>query len=116
MKPKVPKDEFPLKFYLLFLLPAIFLYFKTLKFGYTLLDEQWMIVSNEKAFTGENAFKECFTKQLAGLYYRPLFLVTLVIDYNFGGLMPRIYHFTNLLWHLTAMVLLFEFLKYNRSG
>lgn len=58
-----------------------------------------------------------FTKPLtygAGVmsnYYRPLLLASFAVDYKLWGAWPAGYHLENMLWHTTAAILLYFFLK-----
>jgi protein O-mannosyl-transferase len=90
-------------------LAVLILYAKSLNFDFTTLDEQWMIVKGAPYLQKGEAFKEAFTKSLAGLYYRPMFAVSLLIDFKLGGLLPFMYHLTNVCWHLLAVILLYRF-------
>jgi tetratricopeptide (TPR) repeat protein len=54
--------------------------------------------------------KKAFIEPTAFIYYRPLFMDSLIIDYHFGKLNPFYYHFSNLVLHLTCVLLLFGFL------
>lgn len=96
--------------YLTLLLPALLLYFKSLFFQFTSLDEQWMIVSNAPFLNSSESLKQAFTTPLAGLYYRPFLLLTIIFDFKIGGLDPFLFHLSNLLLHLFSVFLLFRFL------
>lgn len=96
--------------YLTLLLPALLLYFKSLFFQFTSLDEQWMIVSNAEFLNSSQSLKEAFTTPLAGIYYRPFLLLTIIFDYKMGGLDPFLFHLSNLLFHLSSVFILFRFL------
>jgi hypothetical protein len=98
------------KVFLFLLIPAFFIYFKSINFGFSPLDEQWMIVKNTKYLEGSTGFKEAFTRPVAELYYRPLFMSVVAIDYKLGKISPVIYHFTNLVFHLICIFLVFRFL------
>jgi protein O-mannosyl-transferase len=96
------------------LLPAFFVYLKSLQFGFTLMDEQWLIVQNTDLLKDSLALKSAFLKSITGLYYRPLLLVSVFIDYKIGRLSPSVYHCTNLAFHLLSVYLLFRFLSLNK--
>jgi tetratricopeptide (TPR) repeat protein len=98
------------------MLPAIVVYFKSLSFGFTMMDEQWMIVQNDLFLQSSESIKQAFTKPLAGLYFRPLFLISIITDYRLGKLSPHIYHLTNLLWHLLNVVIFYRFLRFYGTG
>lgn len=95
---------------LIFLLaPCALLYFKSIYFDFTTLDEQWMIIQNADFMEHKESLTMAFTKPLAGVYFRPLLLVSIVADYRIDKLNTHVFHFTNLLWHLLAVWLLFRF-------
>lgn len=98
------------KVLLALLLPALILYAKSLKFGFTSMDEQWMIVKDSVFLQNWSSIITAFTTSTTDVYYRPLFMISLIIDYHLGKLAPGIYHFSNLMWHLLSVVLLFKFL------
>lgn len=94
------------------------LYIKTLAFGFTSMDEQWMIVNNVPFLSHWSSLIQAFTEATTDSYYRPLFMVSLILDYHLGKLSPLIYHLTNLCWHLAAIYLLFwlfSLLEINRT-
>ncbi len=92
------------------ILPSLFLYFKSLKYDFTSMDEQWMILKNTSLLENWSSIKDAFTKPIAEVYYRPLFVISLIADYHFGKISPFVYHFTNLVFHLSCVFLLFRFL------
>ncbi len=92
------------------ILPALFLYIKSLKYDFTPMDEQWMILKNTSFLQNWSSIKDAFTKPIAEVYYRPLFVISLITDYHFGKISPFIYHFTNLFFHLSCVFLLYKFL------
>lgn len=75
------------------------------------MDEQWLIIANEEYLKSWQSLRDAFTSSLYSLYYRPLLLVSIVLDYRIGGLSPLIYHITNLCWHLAAVFSLFKLLN-----
>lgn len=96
------------------LLPAILVYYKSIHYGFTTLDEQWLILKNETLKHGRRAFSEALTNSISGMYYRPVLMLSFLADYSVGRLSPGIYHFTNLVLHLGCVLLLFRFLKLNK--
>jgi Tfp pilus assembly protein PilF len=98
------------------ILPVLVVYFKSLSFDFTMMDEQWMIVQNDLFLQSSESVKQAFTKPLAGMYFRPLFLVSVIADFRMGKLSPHIYHFTNLLWHLLNVVVFYRFLRVYGTG
>jgi tetratricopeptide (TPR) repeat protein len=78
------------------------------------MDEQWMILKNAPFLQNWSSIKNAFTKPVAEVYYRPLFMISLIGDYHLGKLSPGIYHFTNLFFHLSCVLLLYKFLILSR--
>ncbi len=74
------------------------------------MDEQWMIVKDTAFLEQWSNVKTAFTSPSTDMYYRPLFIISLIVDYHLGKLSPFIYHFTNLIWHLMSVILLYKFL------
>jgi len=102
------------RLFLVMLLPAFIIYFKSFRFDFTTMDEQWLIVQNADLLKGWKALKDAFTKSITGLYYRPLLLTSVFLDYKIGRLSPTIYHISNLAFHLLSVYLLFKFLSFNK--
>jgi protein O-mannosyl-transferase len=100
----------PKNLYIGLLLPVILVYFKSLKFGFTTLDEQWLILKGSAYLNDWNNVAGSFTVPIAGVYFRPIFIISLIVDHHLGQVSPFIYHFTNLIWHLAAVLLLYKFL------
>lgn len=95
---------------------AVFVvYAQALFFNFTYFDDQALILENAaylknaanlfSAFV-QDAFRLVHTSDA---YYRPLLTVSLMLDANLGGVAPFIYHFSNVLFHLAAVWLLFVF-------
>lgn len=92
------------------IIPALLVYAKSLFFDFSPMDDQWMIVENQKDLSDWSNIGDFFTKPLAGLYFRPIFSFTLMLDYHFGKLTPFIYHFSNLFFHLFVVILVYKLL------
>lgn len=109
---KHPKNflENNTKLFLALMILGILVYAKSLKFGFTSMDEQWMIVKDTAFLEQWSSVKTAFTAPSTDMYYRPLFMISLIVDYHLGKLSPFIYHFSNLLWHLISVILLNRFL------
>jgi hypothetical protein len=91
------------------------LYCRTLHLGFTRLDDSIFIVENEQYNKGFDNLGTSFQRGLfhptEDVYYRPLFLVDFIIESKIFGTKPAGYHFTNLLFHLLSVVLLYTFLR-----
>jgi len=88
----------------------VLLYGKSLFFGFSPMDEQWLIVKNASFLSGTKPIIEAFTKPTLGIYYRPFFLLSFVLDYRIGQLSPFFFHLSNLIYHFIFCCLFFRFL------
>ena len=98
----------------LILVPAL-LYAKTIFFDFTSLDDQFFVVDhasfNENLGNLFNAFNQGLFVPENDIYYRPIFLVDMIIENHLFGISPWGYHLFSLLFHLCSVCLLFVFLK-----
>lgn len=87
-------------------------YFQTLSYELIYLDDETII---NKKFEGLNTFEKVlfsFTSNyLGGHYYRPVALLTLVMDSLFAGKSYFIYHFTNFIIHFLTSIIVFLSVK-----
>ncbi len=93
----------------LVLIPFL-LYLRSLWYDFSPMDDQWLILKNVAFFEKWKNIKAVFSEPTSGLYYRPLLLLSFMIDLHIGHVSPMAYHFTNLLLHITCVVLLYKFL------
>lgn len=93
------------------------LYFKTLFFGFTYLDDNVLILKNFHFLSSLSNLPQAFRQDVfhalhgGAAYYRPILVVSFMLDTwlgRSGG--PFIYHFTNVVIHLAASCLAFLFL------
>lgn len=96
------------KTYLILALFPVAIYIKSLFYDFSPMDDQWMIIRNADILSDWKNIETFFTKPLAGLYYRPLFSLSLMLDFHLGHTSPFIYHFSNLIYHLIAVILLYK--------
>ncbi|MBP8033286.1 MAG: tetratricopeptide repeat protein [Bacteroidia bacterium] len=96
------------KVYLALVLIPFCLYFKSIFYDFSPMDDQWMVIQNSDTLSDWKNIKTFFTKPLAGLYYRPLFSISLMLDFHIGKTNPFIYHLSNLIYHLTSVILLYK--------
>lgn len=87
------------------------LYAKSLFFGYTYLDDNVLILGNQ-AFLGDvsnilTAFSRKVFEASHLPYYRPMLIVSFILDAQLGGAAPFIYHLTNVAYHIAASCLVF---------
>jgi len=112
-----PISRSGLSWLLLILIPVI-TYIGVVKLDYTCIDDTTFIIDH-KAYNQD--FSNVFTAFRQGLfqpadksqydYYRPLFLVDMIVEYHLFGDHATGYHLTNLLFHILTVLLLFLFLK-----
>jgi tetratricopeptide (TPR) repeat protein len=100
----------PYKVYVLLIGIPVLLYFKSLWFGFSPMDEQWLIVKNTAYLEKWQSVPMSFLFPTGNIYYRPLFMILLVFDYHMGGLNPFVYHLSGLVLHITSVLLLYRFL------
>ncbi len=90
-------------------------YSRSLFLDYTKLDDSIFIIENAHYNADTKNIGVSFQRGLFNAtndaYYRPLFLVDFIIESRFFGVKPAGYHFTNLLYHLISVLLLFLFFK-----
>ncbi len=99
------------------------LYAKSLSFGYTFLDDNLLILNNYDFLKNMNSvvsafFQKVYPRSFSMPYYRPILLVSLVLDAQIGGVSPFVYHLTNILIHIAVSALafaLFAQLGYRRA-
>lgn len=97
--------------YLLLILIPICLFFKSLFFSFSPLDEQWLILDNTNELSNWGNLTGLFKKPIVGLYYRPILNVSLMFDYHIDKLNPFFYHLTNLVLHIVSVILFYVFLN-----
>jgi len=85
-------------------------YFKCLFFDFSPMDEDWLIIRNEAYLKNWHSLIFAFSEAIQGLYYRPLQMISYIIDYHIGGPGPFIFHFTNVLIHTLSVVMLYKLL------
>jgi len=107
--------------YVLIAAAVLLVYFRSLFFGFTYLDDDALILNN-MSFLGSpgNVFaafsREVFNGAGGGASYRPLLLVSFIGDAFLGGSAPFVYHLTNLVLHALTCMVLFAFLRAWGSG
>lgn len=108
--------EFTIRYPLLWLaLSVIIVYAGSLNFGFTELDDSIFIRElhsfNEDISNLFVAFQRGVFDATKDTYYRPLFLDSIILNYQMSGQNVAGYHFVNLLLHLASVLLLFKLLK-----
>jgi tetratricopeptide (TPR) repeat protein len=97
----------------LFILFAIsfLVYLPTLLFGFSPLDERWLIVAHQDTLRSFGNMPDLFKSPILGMYYRPLCMFSFMIDTVAGQGSKLVFHLSNILLHSLCTVLLFRFLK-----
>jgi hypothetical protein len=116
-KPKVPdRKPFLLRLpWIPIVVITLLVYGKTLFFDFTRFDDTIFIVENQPFNNSPGSIAASFQRGLFNpandIYYRPLLMVDFVVESRLFGVDPAWYHFTNLLFHMISVWLLFLFLK-----
>jgi len=91
---------------------VLLVYFPVFSFGYTELDDTIFIkefrVFNEDLHNIIVAFSRGLFDAVKDPYYRPLFSVAMILNYQFSGDLPAGYHFINVLLHIASVLLLYR--------
>ncbi len=91
------------------------LYGATLSFSFTNSDDNILIVQNFRYINDitniTGFFRSDVFNDTQQAYYRPLMLVSLMLDSFWGGVSAWPYHFTNIMLHIIASLLLFALLR-----
>lgn len=89
---------------------TLVIYLKSFFYGFSPMDEDWLIIRDQPYLANWHSIKTAFQDAIQGLYYRPVQIVTYIIDYHIGGANPFIYHFNNVLLHTLSVVMLYKLL------
>jgi len=102
--------------YFWFLLLGFFLYLPSLFFDFSYFDDNVLIL--DKLFFLKNIAnflrifqQDVFNLSSSGSYYRPILNLSFMFDAQISGQYPFFYHLNNILYHLTASLLFYLFLK-----
>ena len=104
------------KYYVLIGLVAFVVYFQVLFFGFTYLDDNTLLLDNAAVYGNvDNAFRVFTTDFMApvsgGFYYRPLLALSLIFNAKIAGTSAFLYHLTDVLLHVVAVLLVFKFFQ-----
>lgn len=111
-----PSKEFDIKYPLLWLATAVLiLYLPTLHFGFTDLDDS-IFIRDMKAYNEDisnliTSFHRGVFDAAKDEYYRPLFLDSIILNYQFSEADISGYRLVNILLHLCSALLLFKLLR-----
>lgn len=93
-------------------LAALIIYFPTFSFGFTDLDDSIFIRDfheyNENLHNLITSFSRGVFNATKDSYYRPLFLDTMILNYQASGLSEAGYHVVNVLFHMVSVLLLYK--------
>ncbi|MDR3113508.1 MAG: tetratricopeptide repeat protein [Endomicrobium sp.] len=107
-------DHIKITFFICAAVLSIAIYAQTLKYDFTYLDDDILIIDKIDALSDVKAFPSYFYKSVfsfgADKYYRPALNASFAADAIAGGLNPSAYHWTDILLHIFAVFLIFVFL------
>lgn len=93
----------------------VLVYVQVFSLGFTMLDDTIFIVENQLYNKELSNIVQSFQRGLFNpeqdIYYRPVFLVDFILESRLFGINAAGYHFSNLVFHVLCVVLLFFFLK-----
>ena len=99
--------------YLWIVLAGFLLYFKTLFYDLTYLDDNVWVLDYQWFLKNFSNSLQVFRRPdiVSGLFYRPLLNLSFIISAQMSGSSPFAYHLTNILIHLLAASLFFSLLN-----
>ncbi|MGC9365972.1 MAG: tetratricopeptide repeat protein [bacterium] len=111
------KNQHKLFIALIFIVPFI-IYFQTLNFKFVNWDDSYLLKDHGDFFKNPNSIITSFTKDLSlskdyheKIFYRPVMLISYVIEYQWAGENPTFYHLTNILLHVLTGYLIYWLLQ-----
>ena len=94
---------------------VILVYFRTLFFGFTYLDDKELIIDNYGFISDISNIPQAFMSRVFPKvlvpYYRPILTVTFMLNSKFGGVDPLSYHLVNIMIHSAVCIMVFFVLK-----
>lgn len=110
-KVDIKKKNFPQSVYYvgIILLPLI-VYFQVSGFEFVNFDDHNIILGNYDRIDSFKDIPNAFTVSFANLY-RPMLIFSFIVDAQFSGQNPGVYHVANLIYHIVFCLLLFVFLQ-----
>lgn len=111
---KIFQNEFFIYFFLA--LFAWILYSKTLLFGFTWFDDDWLVFRQIDYYADKANILKVFTYNIIPweyCYYRPVLILSFFLDFILSGnsTAPFFYHLTNILFHIGCTLSLFYLLR-----
>ncbi|MBS1783430.1 MAG: glycosyltransferase family 39 protein [Bacteroidetes bacterium] len=112
----VVKPDFLIKYPVLWLMLAVVMVYSTsLYFGFTELDDS-IFVRDFRSFNEQwsnvlNSFTRGVFDPKNDTYYRPIFLISMILNYQLSGEEVMGYHVVNILFHMMNVALVYYFFK-----
>ncbi len=101
--------------YLFIILIGLLLYSWTAFFDFSYLDDHDLIVANQEIISDFSNLGRVFTEDVffsnSNFYYRPLLNASLMLEAQFAGSLPWLYHLTNVGLHILVASLIFAVLR-----
>ena len=98
----------------------VLVYIQVLSLGFTMLDDTIFIVENQLYNKDLANIVQSFQRGLFNpdqdIYYRPVFLVDFILESRLFGINAAGYHFSNLVFHVLCVVLLFSCFFPNKTS
>ena len=113
----IPLPWYKQKKFIIFLLVAVtfLVYIKVVTLDFTMLDDSIFIRENQPFNSDIHnvpvAFQRGVFSKDNDFYYRPIFLVDFILESRFFGTTVAGYHFSNLIFHIICVLLLYLFLR-----
>jgi hypothetical protein len=102
--------------YIVLLLVVFILYARTLLFGFTYLDDNVLILDNLLFLKNLTNIGKAFSIDVfyvlhsSAIYYRPILTLSLMLDAQISGAHAFFYHFSNIFYHATVVILFYYLL------
>ncbi len=104
-------------FVILIIVLTLIVFSQTLNFDFINYDDDKLVYLNSKFLSSLTNIPKAFSQNVFGMqgrntnFYRPMLLVSLIIDHQLWKIKPFGYHLTNLIIHISCSLLLFFLLK-----
>lgn len=103
------KRLFP--YFIIFFLTAV-VYFQNLRFDYSYLDDNLIVFQEYQKINSVSNIPSAFTGgYLYDTYYRPMVMISFIVDTAIAGRSSSMYHLTNLIIHLLVCFLVYLLLR-----
>lgn len=95
-------------YFLLILIPLL-LFFRSLFYTFSPMDEQWLILTKQNVLKDWKNAGQLFSSPTGEIFYRPMLMLSFMLDMHTSGLNPLGYHLTNLVLHIFCVLLVYNF-------